>query len=133
MLSMPVRPPIKLVGLVAMSASPELGVEHEAARVHNASQRRDGHLAAHRTRTAAAESANHRVLGAGTSSVSSQWTAAFVQRLRGLGWSKAATLQSIIALPRDARNGIAKSRPSSLGSRSTSLLQRSFRNNAGNH
>jgi putative tryptophan/tyrosine transport system substrate-binding protein len=86
MLSMPVRPPIKVVGLVAMIASPELGVEHEAARVHNASQRRDGHLAAHRTRTAAAESANHRVLGAGTSSVSSQWTAAFVQRLRGLGW-----------------------------------------------
>src|SRR6202023_4260860 len=56
-----VSSPIKVAG--CYDASPELGVEHEAARVHNASRRRGDHLAAHRTRTAAAENANHRVSG----------------------------------------------------------------------
>src|SRR4029077_7682738 len=58
--SMPVQP-IKVVGLVPIIRLLSLGSEHEAARADNASRRRGGHLAAHRTRTVAAESANHRV------------------------------------------------------------------------
>ena len=37
------------------------------------------------------EAADHRVLGRGTSSATSQWAAAFVQRLRELGWIEGLT------------------------------------------
>ncbi len=73
-------------------ASPELGVEYEAARVHNAS-RRDGGIW---PLTARAQQQPKvptiGFLGAGTSSVWSQWTAAFVQRLRELGWVEGRTV-----------------------------------------
>ena len=57
----------------------------ETARVHHADQRR-GDMAARRARAAAAKLPTVGFLGATTPSGQNQWTAAFVQRLRELGW-----------------------------------------------
>ena len=72
--------------------SPELGGGHEAARVHHASRRRGGRVAARGARAAAGKLPTIGFLGAATPSAWSQWTAAFVQRLRELGWIEGRTV-----------------------------------------
>jgi putative tryptophan/tyrosine transport system substrate-binding protein len=52
------------------------------------------------------------LLGSGTAAAQSEWTAAFVQRLRELGWSEGRN----IAGPRDAASDLPRSPPSSSGS-----------------
>src|ERR1700720_3856412 len=59
-------------------------------------------------------------LGAATALAASQRVAAFVQRLRELGWIEVAPLRSSIAGQRDATNATPKSRLSSCGLRSMS-------------
>ena len=54
-------------------------------------------------------------LGPLTSSAMSQWTAAFVQRLRELGWMEGAALRSSTDGPRDAASVTPSSRPSLYG------------------
>src|SRR5262245_25627941 len=58
----------------------------EKARVHHAAWRRGGRVAPRGARAAAGEAGNYWFLGSGTPSAWSPWTAAFVQRLRELGW-----------------------------------------------
>jgi putative tryptophan/tyrosine transport system substrate-binding protein len=64
---------------------------NETARVHHAARRR-GSLAARSTCTGDGEAADHWVPGAATSSSYGQWVAAFVQRLRELGWIEGRTV-----------------------------------------
>ena len=63
-------------------------------------------------------------LGANTPSSQSQWTAAFVQRLRDLGWIEGRTVAIEYRWAEDAVGAILRSRPSLFGSRSTSSLRR---------
>ena len=65
---------------------------HEAAAVHHSSRRRGGDLAARGARAAAGKAPTIGFLGAGTPSTLSQWVAAFVQRLRELGWIEGRTV-----------------------------------------
>ena len=62
-------------------------------------------------------------LGASTLSARSCWSAAFVQRLRELGWVEGATSRLSIVGRRDAENATRKSRPSSSASRWMSSLR----------
>ena len=55
------------------------------------------------------------LLGSSTPLAMSQWVAAFVQRLRDLGWIEGRTSRSNIAGQRDAVRAPPKSRPSSFG------------------
>ena len=64
----------------------EEGRKNEATRVHHASRRCGGGVAVRGAGAAAGQDADHWVLGANTPAIQSQWTAAFVQRLRELGW-----------------------------------------------
>src|SRR5262249_34735559 len=57
----------------------------ETTRVHHVARRRS-RLAARGARAAGGQAADDRVLGRGHAFRMSQWTAAFVQRLRELGW-----------------------------------------------
>ena len=66
--------------------------ELETAAVHHASRRRGGWLAARGAGAAVCEAAYHRISGHGHPSVWSNWTAAFVQRLRELGWVEGRTI-----------------------------------------
>jgi hypothetical protein len=60
-------------------------------------------------------------LGANTTTAMSRWTAAFVQRLRELGWTEGRNhSQSSIAGRRDASSARRGSLPSSFGLTSTS-------------
>ena len=63
-------------------------------------------------------------LGSATPLVESQRVAAFVQRLRELGWIEIEPSPLSIAGERDAPSVSLRSRPSSSGSRSISLLRR---------
>jgi putative tryptophan/tyrosine transport system substrate-binding protein len=58
------------------------------------------------------------LLGSGTAAAQSEWTAAFVQRLRELGWSEGRNLTIEFAGPRDAASDLPRSPLSSSGSRS---------------
>ena len=49
-------------------------------------------MAARGTRAAAGQAADHRVLGLGNAAAQSAWVAAFVQRLRELGWIEGRTV-----------------------------------------
>jgi putative ABC transport system substrate-binding protein len=49
-------------------------------------------MAACGTRAAASKATDHRVLGSATASIWNLWTAAFVQRLRELGWIEGRTV-----------------------------------------
>ena len=59
---------------------------HEAARVHHAARRRGGGVAARGARAAVGKLPTIGFLGESTPSGQRQWAAAFVQRLRELGW-----------------------------------------------
>ena len=73
-------------------ASLEPEGEHEAAGFHLAAGRRGG-VAAGGARAAAGEAADHRVLGPEHAlRPEAAWTAAFVQRLRELGWIEGRTV-----------------------------------------
>src|SRR3954451_13712045 len=61
------------------------------------------------------------LLGSGTAAAQSEWTAAFLQRLRELAGARAAISQSSIAGARDALSGSAKSQPSLSSARSPSF------------
>jgi ABC-type uncharacterized transport system substrate-binding protein len=63
---------------------------HEAARVRHVSRRRGGVAA--RGAGAAKEAPDHWIAWGATSSAQAQWTAAFVQRLRELGWVEGQTI-----------------------------------------
>src|SRR5262245_15831926 len=78
---------------VIVLRDPGLGVSpHEAARVHHNARRCGSNLAARSARAAAGKAADYRVLGRGTASTGGQWAAAFVQRLRELGWIENRTV-----------------------------------------
>jgi hypothetical protein len=62
-------------------------------------------------------------LGASTPSAWSQWTAAFVQRLRELGWTEGRTVAIEYPGRKDVANVTPISQPSSSGSRSMSSLR----------
>ena len=65
----------------------------KTARVHHAARRRGGSVAAGGARAAAGEAADHRVPGCEHAFRSgAHWTAAFVQRLRELGWIEGRTV-----------------------------------------
>ena len=64
----------------------------KTARVHHAARRRGGGVAARGARAAAGEAADHRVLGRGHGFGLRRWIAAFVQRLRELGWIEGRTV-----------------------------------------
>ena len=72
-------------------------------------------LAAHAQRS---KPALMGLLGSGTAAAQSEWTAAFVQRLRELGWSEGRNLTIEFAGPRDAASDLPRSPLSSSGSRS---------------
>jgi putative ABC transport system substrate-binding protein len=63
------------------------------------------------------------LLGAGTRSGWTDWVAAFVQRLRELGWTEGRTMRSSIGGRRGALTEPPRSSPSSSVSRSTSSLR----------
>ena len=65
---------------------------NEAARVHHPPRRRGGGVAAGGEGAAAGKLPTIGFLGAATPSTRSQWTAAFVQRLRELGWIEGRTV-----------------------------------------
>ena len=58
------------------------------------------------------------LLGSGTAAAQSEWTAAFVQRLRELGWSEGRNLTIEYRWAEDAASDLPRSPPSSSGSRS---------------
>ena len=60
-------------------------------------------------------------LGQSTRSAGSEWVAAFVQRLRELGWSEGRTIAIEYRWGEGREERFAESRPSSSVSRSTSL------------
>jgi len=66
-------------------------VRHEAARIHHTARRRR-RVAASSERAADAETPDHRVLKPTTASVENQRVAAFVHRLRELGWIEGRTV-----------------------------------------
>ena len=73
--------------------SPALGNKaHEAARVHHAARRRGGGFAATARAQQVAQLPTIGFLGQNTRSAASEWVAAFVQRLRELGWIEGRTV-----------------------------------------
>ena len=74
----------------------------ETAAFRHASRRRGGRLAAHGAGAAVARLPPIRFLGTATPSLLSHWTAAFVQRLRDLGWVEERTISLDIVGPRVA-------------------------------
>ena len=63
-------------------------MRNEPPRIHHARRRRGGRLAARRTGAAAGQAADIGILGTATAPVWATWTAAFVQRLRELGFTE---------------------------------------------
>ena len=104
---------------------------HEAAGVHRASRRCSGRVAARGACAAAGEAADHRFLGPEHAFGRYRWTAAFVQRLRELGWIEGRTIAIEYRWGRDARNASPRSRPNSSGSRSMSSSRREPRGRCG--
>jgi len=70
----------------------KLRESHQAARVHHTNRRRRHNVATARARAAGGQAADIGYLGANTASMQSQWTAAFVQRFRELGWIEGRTV-----------------------------------------
>ena len=63
------------------------GAGQEAARVQDVARRRGGDVAIRRA-CATGGTAGHRIAGSDTAAAQGEWTAAFVQRLRELGWDE---------------------------------------------
>src|SRR5262249_24078443 len=63
-------------------------------------------------------------LGQSTRSATSEWTAAFVQRLRELGWIDGRNVAIEYRWGKDVTSASSRSRPSSSGSRSMSSSRR---------
>ena len=72
-------------------------------------------LAAHAQRS---KPALMGLLGSGTAAAQSEWTAAFVQRLRELGWSEGRNLTIEYRWAEGRSSDLPRSPPSSSGSRS---------------
>ena len=63
-------------------------------------------------------------LGGSTAAAQSQWTSAFVQRLRELGWTEGRNVAIEYRWGRDAMSATYRSRPNSSGSRLMSSSHR---------
>src|SRR6516162_6466242 len=59
---------------------------HRASRLHHAARRRGGCVAACSARAADGKAPDHRARGGAIPSTQGTWIAAFVQRMRELGW-----------------------------------------------
>ena len=68
------------------------GDRMRAPRVHHAARRRGGRVAARGARAASGEAADHRVPRRRHADKPAPWIAAFVQRLRELGWIEGRTV-----------------------------------------